>query len=347
MKMREETIERIVRTYGHEGRMIIHDVQSGYRNHSYRVSFGGDDINLILYKSEPSILRRITNANAVSSHLAEYGLPVRRPLDERIITLQAGDRIKYGALYDYLPGNTIPWESYSQRPIKLLGEMLGKIHSTLLTFDDSELAATSMVTAEYTALLSRMKVYFMDSRIKRAASRKLGTALDTGVFETFEDLLWIASRLPDQQALHMDFVRSNVLFDTDRQTGAIYIIGVLDFEKAAYGHPLFDVARTLAFLLVDCKYKPEDKIRKYFLRSGYRKRGGGTIRNYTVSIRGKRYQVLEMLINLFLLHDYYKFLKHNPYEYLAENEHYVRTRDMLLRRGIVLSAHAETDLATR
>ncbi len=70
--------------------------------------------------------------------------------------------------------------------------------------------------------------------------------------------------------LHMDFVRGNILYSQNHE---LRISGILDFEKAAYGSPLFDIARTYAFLLVDCKYKSEKEIGKYFLRSGYIKRG--------------------------------------------------------------------------
>jgi Ser/Thr protein kinase RdoA (MazF antagonist) len=114
-------------------------------------------------------------------------------------------------------------------------------------------------------------------------------------------------------------VRGNILFDDQAR-----ITGVLDFEKTAWGHPALDIARTLAFLLVDCKYKSEDKTRKYFLISGYNKRGPARTPGSS--------PLLEKLITTFLLHDFYKFLRHNPYESLRNNEHFVRTRDLLVQR---------------
>jgi hypothetical protein len=36
-----------------------------------------------------------------------------------------------------------------------------------------------------------------------------------------------------------------------------------------------------------------------------------------------------------LLHDFYKFLLHNPYESLASNEHYIRTIALLKARGVL------------
>jgi Ser/Thr protein kinase RdoA (MazF antagonist) len=114
------------------------------------------------------------------------------------------------------------------------------------------------------------------------------------------------------------------LFDQNQKAK---ISGILDFEKASWGPPIFDIARTLAFLIVDCKYKPEPKVRKYFLHSGYNKRGDS---NFTHT------KVFEQLVDFFLVHDFYKFLKHNPYETLEQNEHFVRTRDFLLKRNILI-----------
>ena len=125
----------------------------------------------------------------------------------------------------------------------------------------------------------------------------------------------------------MDFVRGNILFAEDEKA---QITGVLDFEKATWGPPVFDIARTLAFLIVDCKYKDEAKVRKYFLHSGYNKRGQAEF---------EPTELLEDLLNFFLLYDFYKFLRHNPYESLKDNEHFVRTRDFLLKRNII--AHTE------
>jgi len=167
-----------------------------------------------------------------------------------------------------------------------------------------------------------MHRYFNDRDVINAAAHKLHVRT---IPRDFAHTLAACQHLPGRQALHMDFVRGNILFE-DTQ-----ISGIIDFEKAAVGSPLFDIARTLAFLLVDCKYKPEDKIRKYFLRSGYLKRGKTVLTNYTID--GK--SALDELINFFLMHDFYKFLRHNPYEALEQNEHYIRTKALLLKRRLI------------
>ena len=175
-----------------------------------------------------------------------------------------------------------------------------------------------------------MHKYFSDPLVANAMHTKLGLKVDDIVFTNNKKLIKIATKLPEQP-LHMDFVRSNVLFANNSHE----ITGVLDFEKAVYGSPVFDIARTLAFLLVDCKYKTEAQVRKYFLQSGYNKYGRANFSPITVRISNRTLDVLEEAINMFLFYDFYKFLRHNPYESLHANEHYIRTVNLLVSRGVI------------
>ena len=156
--------------------------------------------------------------------------------------------------------------------------------------------------AEYDDTL--MEKYFADDGVHDAMAGKLGLA----IFDVtrIRPALTESINLP-AQALHMDFVRGNILFDG--HDTSLKISGVLDFEKTAWGPIVFDIARTLAFLIVDCKYKDEANVRKYFLHSGYNKRGGN---HFTPT------PLLEVLVDFFLLHDFYKFLRHNPYDSLPK-----------------------------
>lgn len=322
-------IERILNAYDLSFH-AIYPVQKGYRNSSYGVELAdGQIVNLILYKSEPNILPRIKRTHAVSHFLAAEHLPVRHPTAHKIIKLQAAGMVKYGALYNYLPGYTIAWEAYTKNHIKLVGMALGAMHAALQNFEMSE----NSVADEYTAIAYRMQKYFTDLPVRQALQRKLGLQLEDEVLSRFLTLLKLMTNLPHHHMLHMDFVRGNILFDVAQpgdvfSIGTTAISGILDFEKTGYGHPTFDIARTLAFLLVDCKYKTPEKITKYFLESGYYKRGNkGTIRYSR--------QLIAALVTLFLTYDFYKFLRHNPYESLEMNEHFLRTRDILVARGVI------------
>lgn len=315
--MAKELVARILQQYGLEP-LAVREVQKGYRNEAYAVELaGGKILNLIIYKREAGIVDKIKNANYVSDYLAGRGLPTRKTADPRITKLKGEGLTKYAALYEYLPGKTIPWEAYTMDHIKQLGAVMSNMHALLRPLPQKDLP---FVIDECRALLKRIEKYFAEEGVHDALAGKLGLAvLDT---TRLKPALTASIDLP-AQALHMDFVRGNILFVDD---DAPAITGILDFEKAAWGPVVFDIARTLAFLIVDCKYKEEAKVRKYFLQSGYNKRGQNT---FVTS------ELLEDLLDFFLLHDFYKFLRHNPYESLERNEHFIRTRDFLLKRNIL------------
>jgi Ser/Thr protein kinase RdoA (MazF antagonist) len=328
-----DTISRIAEAYGHSVEQVL-PPQSGYRNTSYPlVLVGGQLANLIVYKREPLILPRIQLANALGAHLRRHQLPVRYPLDRRITAISTSRGDRYASLYNYLPGHTIPWEAYTRHHIKLMGEALSHMHEALRTSQ----APAPHVADEYGVIFRHMSTYFSDMHVQRAMRQKLGLRLDPAYIAHYQRVLSRSRQFPGQQLLHLDFVRSNVLFGSTLddpkarlKRHGIAITGIIDFEKAALGHPIFDLARTLAFLLVDCKYKSPRQIYRQFLYSGYTKRG-------PVAYRSDWDRLLDELIGLFLLHDFYKFLRHNPYESLADNEHYVRTKDLLLRRHLIES----------
>jgi Ser/Thr protein kinase RdoA (MazF antagonist) len=129
--MNEQLIVRIAEKYGIKFEHFL-PVEKGYRNESYPiVTTSGEMVNIILYKREPSIIRIIRNANRASDYLAQHGIPARQTLDPRIVCLSFGSWHKYAGVYNYLSGETIPWEAYTMQHIKLLGAMLSNIHTKL------------------------------------------------------------------------------------------------------------------------------------------------------------------------------------------------------------------------
>jgi len=338
--MQQATIRRAYAQYGLPTVQPLTE-QKGYRNTSYPGRLpNGSIVNLIVYKQEDDMLERIMRIHRVSEVLAAHNLPVRNTYDPRILSLHISSTIRYAALYNYLPGSTIPWEAYTKHHIKLVGMTMGHIHTALKDCKDSSPA----VADEYITICTRMQEYFSQTGVMNALSEKLSLGVNPELFDFYETILERTKHLPGQQMLHMDLVRGNILFSkakkhqkTFLQVGDYVITGILDLEKTAFGHPIFDIARTLAFLLVDSKYKSPEKVRKYFLYSGYVKRGGHKIPQITLTQNGVKYDILEMLTTLFLLYDFYKFLRHNPYESLLENEHFVRTRAMLIDQKVVTS----------
>ncbi len=316
--MYESALPRVLKFYGIEYQRIF-DFQKGYRNEIWPVLTSDNRmLNVTFYKREAEIVNRIARADKVSAFVAGHGLPARQRFDNRTLMLKSENITTYIGVYDYLPGQTIPWESYTMEKIKTLGATMSNMHFILSA---GPLVALPSVYDEYIEIVGRMKQYFLQLTVADAVARKLNLIVSLDRFDDYINLLELYKTKSGQQPLHMDFVRGNILFDGDA------ISGILDFEKTALGHPVMDISRTLAFLMVDCKYKTIDKVVKYFLHSGYQKRG----KNKDIGDDADRNKLVEM----FLMYDFYKFLRHNPYESLSLNQHYVRTADILAKRGVI------------
>lgn len=325
--MYEKHLATLISMYGLSPTRMLAP-QKGYRNESYPMKLDDGTIkNLIIYKADHDILRRITDADKVSEYLSLEGFPVRRRVSgTSLVMLRSNRRKTYAGFYNYLPGRTIAWEAYTMEHLKLLGGMMSTMHSSLRKYPAGERLYD--ITHETTSLLKNMKVYFSDPFVIKAMEKKLSCTVDLDCIDMFSSVIQKINHIGNKQPLHMDFVRGNVLFDD--KNGRVVISGIIDFEKTALGHPLFDIARTLAFLFVDCKYKSIRDIKKYFLYSGYVKRGTSPLHSITLKMNDTTYDMLTLLTHFFLLYDFYKFLKHNPYESLGKNEHFVRTRDALI-----------------
>lgn len=316
----------------------VGSVQKGYRNESYRLKLAsGEEVNLIFHKNEKEAYERIRSANKASAILSKVHFPVRTRYDTRMLKLSDSKKEIYAGLYTYLPGATIPWEAYAKDHIKLLGWAMSDMHGV---WRQSQQCVAVDIIDELHPLLARMHRYFSTPEIQEALKTKLGIEAVEDL-QRFEPLLNRLGSMPmsEKHILHMDLVRGNALFDNKGESpwyiDNLYLSGVIDFEKTAMGHPVFDIARTLAFLLVDCATKDRTSIYKYFLQSGYNKRGESSFRRDSRIAYLPAYQVLNQLIGFFLFHDFYKFLKHTPYESLESNHHFVRTRNILIDYGMI------------
>lgn len=331
-RMTEEILEEIIAAYGLEVEHRL-PMQSGYRNKNFPLVLkDGQVVNLVLHKREPNMRQTVDNANYICGVLYAKRFPVRHRFDKRIISLYSKPPEQLVGLYTYLPGVTIPWEAYTMGKIKSLGKTMSDMHALLA---DEPQKSLHTIDEIYNPLLDRMIEYFENPLVAQAVREKLHVTIKASFFTDIRQLINASKHLPDQQPLHLDFVRGNVLFANNGSK----ITGVLDFEKTAYGHAAFDIARTLAFLFVDCKYKTEDKVRKYFLTSGYSKRGQSSSSQITIRTTNSSFDLLERAIDFYLFYDFYRFLLHNPYESLNKNEHFHRTLSLLISRGVIMAKH--------
>ncbi len=331
--MNKQLITRILAQYSLTPKKI-YAVQKGYRNKIYPVKLNNNQkIIIVFYKIEPTIKRKIITANLISEYLFKQQFPTRKVIksnnNHSILRIRdQHQKQQLVCLYNYLPGTTINWEAYTQKHLKLLGQSMSNMHYSLQKFQYQNYKKIQFdKTLEIlNQMLDLMISYFNNPAVNQAMHKKLNLKVNNSVYQKQKQLIKYTNKVTNQHALHLDFVRSNILFS--KKSPQLQISGILDFEKNAIGPAIIDIARTTAFLLIDCKYKTEQKVRKYFLHSGYRKRGHNKLTNL---------EILNPLINFFLLFDFYKFLAHNPYESLNQNNHYTRTVKYLRKQQYLLS----------
>ncbi|HEC64152.1 MAG TPA: hypothetical protein ENI23_02530 [bacterium] len=304
---------------------LVGKYEDGFRNSVFKLLDKKTEKNyvLIVYKRESGIQQTINNAHLVAKFLSLKGFPTRIPIKTDKGKEKVNFKERYLALYNFLPGETIPWEAYTKKHLKAIGKTLSNLHFELREYKEVENLTLwrDLVAGE----VKGMKKYFRE--VEQWIVKKLGIRNEElRIRKIFDFVMELDSNRA--QALHYDFVRGNILFsDRVLKDNTYEITGLIDFEKVCLGPPVADTARTLSFLLVDTKFKDEKEVVKYFLDKGYNKRG-----NNKLQITNDK---LKMLISYFWLRDFWKFLLHNPYEDLYSNEHYLRTVEKLLEKGVL------------
>ncbi len=166
----------------------------------------------------------------LAGHMGQQGIVTRHLAAPAAIPLtQSGFR--WMAVYRGVVGQSIPWSDYCERQIISAVKYLAKIHE----------AGRSFPGRNYLARLSE----------------KLGPVNIPAVpgYRVNQDaLINIKTRLDalnrDRAALtvlHGDFGRANIIFQGER------VAGVVDFDRAGVGHPLFDLGRFTSYLLLDTR----------------------------------------------------------------------------------------------
>ncbi len=298
-----------------KGFLLVKKFTDGFRNAVFQIKDqkSHESFVLIVYKNEEDIEEIIKNAHDVAKFLGAQNFPVRLPIKslngEEILVFKK----RYIVLYNFLTGSSIPWELYDRKHLKMMGKTLSNMHASLKDFPDG--ANLPQLKFLIKQEIDAMKIYF--KKVGPWIKRKLNVSLSWSKIGEIFDFIENYS-FENGSTLHFDFVRGNVLFsDNLLPDDTIEISGILDFEKVCTGPIVADVARTLSFLIVDCKFKEQSEVVKWFMDRGYVKRGN----NKPDFPKND----LHMFIQYFWLRDFWKFLLHNPYEYLNQNEHYTRT----------------------
>ncbi len=340
----------------------VEEFKQGYMNYTVRIEIiKGNDKNLytgVFYNinryHDQYAFNFLTEIYEFSKFLYDNKLPTRTAVSNKkgeLLTWINEKRL-FG-LYNYLEGETIPWESYTRRHLHALGQRLVEFHKLGMSYLQKRQIKYIPSWREYVKVdYKKMRAYFIEN--SETIGMKLNFAIDFDKLNKVYQKISIDKRAMDSSTevidkqgneelvikdvdeensrmrtiLHMDFVRSNILF-SDKKQGEYYpITGILDFEKVLVGSVLPDLGRTLAFLFVDCKYKSYDRVLYEFLKKGY-----------CQSVKVKFREIYVYML-YFLVRDMWKFLQSNPYESLSKNEHYNRTKSLLLNYKIIKNYEA-------
>lgn len=302
----------------------------GYMNTVVRISTGFEKYVLCLFNpnrySDIKSKQLLEDIHKAVVFLDKKNLPVSIAYytlkNETVIALDRDDftavniknnlenPIRLVSLYKFLEGQTIPWEAYTRRHIRAVGRSMHEMHKLWQEYKTKNSIYT---WKEYFELDSESLLSYFVKNMSHI-ERKLSFVVDIDFLKhLIENILHKNKKLHiknNSQLIHGDFVRGNILFSDEKKDDIYPIVGILDFEKVMYAPIEVDVARTVAFMYVDCKYKTKEDVDYYFF-DGYGKKVND--------------EYCSILINYFLYRDLWKLLACNPYESLKENEHYVRT----------------------
>ncbi|MEP7104164.1 MAG: phosphotransferase [Candidatus Dojkabacteria bacterium] len=302
----------------------------GYRNLPLKLKTKSKSYTLIIYRNHEDIHNIISNANEFSEYLHNHNFPSRKIIrtikGESEIKLNGKSRKYFACLYEYIEGETIPWEAWTRKHLILLGKSMSEIHNIGKDFPLMKLSSVEKVLEQQ---LKSLDSYLFDHKIQKTLQSKLNINIDETNFKIFHTKLEkILKETKDSSktTLHMDLVRGNLIFENKAKE--LKLSGVIDFEKVTKGSSIYDIARTFAFLLTDCKYKTDREIIYNFLYLGY-------LDSRRTEFNKEFKNDLPILVNFFWIYDFYKFLKHNPYENLNRNEHFVRTVARLRKSRIL------------
>lgn len=170
----------------------------------------------------------------LAEHMRQRGIITRHLVTPSVIQLDRS-AFRWMAVYRGVAGHSIPWSDYSEPQIISAVRYLALIHEAGRSF------------------AGRNSLVQLSERLDRWPDKAADSAgPDYRVNQ--EVLAQIKTRLDalnrDQTAhtvLHGDFGRANIIFQGEE------VAGVVDFDRAGIGHPLFDLGRFTSYLLLDTR----------------------------------------------------------------------------------------------
>jgi Ser/Thr protein kinase RdoA (MazF antagonist) len=348
----------------------IAKIDEGYMNNCIiiRLLPQNQRLVIIIYNtnrySEEKSQNRIKNAYMAARVLNRNSIPVRIPL--KTATSPPKDFIEINVtdqkttilgVYNYLPGQTVPWESYTRRHLRAVGLYMRRIHHIWQQEDPNKYPFLPKWTDYIRNDSQKLFKYFKKNQ--QYIKKKLDIEIDLDFIKTLKKQITNSPLHQPHlnQLVHQDLVRGNILFGSMKKKNIYPIHGIIDFEKILIANPITDLARTLSFLFVDCKYKTIPEIKKYFLDQGYfafetihnqkfpNAPKQSKLKQETVTKEKNKKLLTELppfrhikhFMLYFWVRDLWKLLSRNPYQDLMHNFHYKQTSNRLHAEKVILT----------
>lgn len=169
----------------------------------------------------------------LAGHMESRGIATRHLVTPSVIQLDRS-AFRWMAVYHGVAGRSIPWSDYSEPQIISAVRYLARIHEAGRSF------AGRNSLARISEAFRPVKIPAVPGyRVNQDALNNIKTRL--------------RARNSDQATatvLHGDFGRANIIFQEES------VSGVVDFDRAVFGHPLFDLGRFTSYLLLDTQLSP-------------------------------------------------------------------------------------------
>lgn len=267
----ENLQQALLKNYEVERVKLISPILGGLQHRHFFVATDRGDWRLRLYSENKSDWLDVVNEYKVLEVLIAAGLPVYQPVINRqgeFLTHFTTNGARHTfSMVTFLPGEPLIPERVEKEHLRVVGEVLAKIHKALekLPFDSSlprldVYQKFSSAQEGFDTLIEQN--YLAVDWTMLARSKKLVGKVRRLVKDSHQGLL-ARSAFGAEQWLHGDYAQSNLLFKDGN------LSGILDFTSLMWGLPIDDLAEGIVgFYWVIDSFTAEEFIENFV--TGYK-----------------------------------------------------------------------------
>jgi aminoglycoside phosphotransferase (APT) family kinase protein len=261
---------------GLEGVRRVESVEGGLTNTVLRV-WPADESSTLVVRVFAGGRAPWEKERRILSELRDY-----LPVPEVLLVSDSAGTLGYPSLiYRWMPGITLnAWRKQTPvaetlRLAEPLGRLVARIANTPVELDVAAQSDWRATVASVEEVLSLVRQRVLSARVRRRLGNALADAFWRHLSRQAEGFAWIADK---PCFVHGDLGGRNILVAPDSDN-ASYIAGLLDWEEAFHGWPLWDVGSLFRY-----PRRFGDAFRRDF-ESGYRAGGGHLPKDWWTAAR--------------------------------------------------------------